>query len=220
MSDTSKLSVDFGKQSEPSASGFIDKQKLHLIEGDILSFYETGFYGQPYGDKLILSPEEASLLLERSRISIYKDRDLKNFYPLDELIEHFSSLDKQFWGRYLVYKDLRSRGYVVRSGYGEFSPYRRYPRGTKPGTTKNLQDNKKSGVSDTVIYPFLEGNFLELDQLDLIVNLAKSNRKKLILGVVDRSGDVTYYRASEFQVPFNEERYEWPSDEQRDKPQK
>lgn len=215
MSDTSKLLVDFGKQTEPSASGFIDKQKLHLIEGDILSFYETGFYGQPHDNKLILSPEEASLLLERNRIIIYKDSDLKIIYPLDELIEHFSSVDKHFWGNYLVYKDLRSRGYVVRSGYGEFTPYRRYPRGTKPN-----QDNKKSASSDTVIYPFLEGAFLELHQLDLIVNLAKSNRKKLILGVVDRSGDVTYYRASEFQVPYNQERYEWPSDEQKDKLQK
>ena len=190
------------KETEPNAFGYIKENSIYLIKGDFLYYYENGFYGQPEGQALVLALEEAALLIERNRIIIYRTTDLKEIFPIDELIEYFSSIDIYFWGRYLVYKDLRSRGYVVRPGFGNLTPYRRYPRGTKPN----------SAQSDTFIFPFLEGTFLQLHELDLIVNQAQSNRKALILGCVDRSGDVTYYRTSEFQIPFNHERYEWPDE--------
>ena len=39
-----------------------------------------------------------------------------------------------------------------------------------------------------------------------MVRQAKANRKALFLGIVDRSGDVTYYRSSEFIIKENTER--------------
>ncbi|MHA2362339.1 MAG: hypothetical protein ACXAC7_00155 [Candidatus Hodarchaeales archaeon] len=189
---------------EPTAQGFVQGTNVNLIKGEFLGLYQTGYYGQLQENILVLTAEEAVLLLERKRIIIYHTAELIEIFTVDKLIEYFSSQIKngKFWGRYLVYKDLRGRGYVVRPGFGE-GIYRRYPRGTKPNTAQ----------SDTFIFPFLGGSFLELHQLDLIVNQAKSNRKMLILGCVDRSGDVTYYRASDFNFPYNHERYEWPDDQ-------
>ena len=134
--------------------------------------------------------------MERGRIKIYSGPSLDNELSLDEFIQLVSKDKKDFWTRYIVYKDLRSRGYVVRSGFGDIQLYRKYPRGAKPNKAQ----------SDTLVLPFAEGASLELHQFDLIVNQAASNRKELILGIIDRSGDVTYYKASEYNIKENTER--------------
>lgn len=190
------------KEQNLIASGYLSETKVNLCEGDFMDLYESNFFGQPTNDVLTLDPEESALLLERGRIKVYKDDELINEIQLDDYINIVSDKDPDFWGKYLVYKDLRSRGYVVRGGYGELAPYRKYPRGARPNKAQ----------SDTFVFPFAEGTFMELHQLDLIVAQAQSNRKTLILGMVDRSGDVTYYKASEFQIGINNEKIEWPNE--------
>jgi tRNA-intron endonuclease len=169
-----------------------------------MELYENNFYGDLNNEELILIPEEASLLIERGRISIYVDQTFSEEISLGKYISKVSEGNPEFWVKYLVYKDLRSRGYVVRAGYGggRLVPFRKYPRGARP--------NKSH--SDTFIYPFAEGSSIEPHEFDLMVSQAQSNRKSLLLGIVDRSGDVTYYKASEFKIPINEEEYEWKNE--------
>ena len=54
---------------------------------------------------------------------------------------------------------------------------------------------------------------MELYELEQLEELAHANRKTLILGIVDRGGDVTYYRASEFTLNKNTEQYEFRDSE-------
>ena len=201
---------DDGQKSDKDrnlmAKGYKKGNLIHLSQGEFKELYENNFFGNLEDNELILIPEEASLLIERSRIKIYFDKDFREEVNLGKFIELISKHDEDFWSKYLVYKDLRSRGYVVRSGYGgsgKLVPYRRYPRGAKPDTKQ----------SDTFIYPFSEGMTIEPHQFDLIVNQAQSNRKSLLLGIIDRSGDVTYYKASEFQIPVNTEKFEWKNED-------
>lgn len=209
MSDNDPDDVDYdidenliSKESNLLASGFIRETKIVLNQGQWQDLYDNNFFGQPDSNSLILDPEEAVLLVERGRIKIYYDESLQNELPIDQYVNFVSELLPDFWRKYIVYKDLRSRGYVVRAGYGKLAPYRRYPRGAKPNKAQ----------SDTFIFPFAEGSNLDLTQLDTIVKQAQTNRKVLILGMVDRSGDVTYYKVSEFTIPVNTEKYEFAED--------
>ena len=66
---------------------------------------------------------EAAYLLDRSRIRIVregKELDFRAFF------QEASTLEKGFEFRYVVYKDLRERGYYVQPGRPDF---RVYPRG-------------------------------------------------------------------------------------------
>jgi tRNA-intron endonuclease len=161
--------------------------------------YENGYFGYWGVDDLLhLAPEEIMILLDRGRIEV-KSSETQELLLSEELVSHFSAENRNFWSRYLVYKDLRNRGYVVSIGTRITAPFRIYSRGGKPGES----------VSKTIIYPIPEGEDLDLDLLDQIVKQAKIDRKKLLLSVVDRLGDVTYYQASQLELEFNKMEYEF-----------
>ncbi len=96
------------------------------------------FYGKPAGyDKpkpgeargpLILDPLEAVYLLELGKLEVYRSSgDPVNY---EELVEWARKRIPRFDMLYPVYKDLRNRGFVVRSGlkYGsDFTVYRHGP---------------------------------------------------------------------------------------------
>ena len=161
--------------------------------------FENGYFGQWEDEELLsLEPEEILLLIDRGRIEVfskYHDQKLKS----EDLVNHFTRNNPNFWSRYLVYKDLRNRGYVVSIGTRITAPFRIYSRGGKPGES----------VSKKVIYPIPEGEAVDLDLLDQIVKQAKIDRKKLLLSVIDRLGDVTYYQASQLELEFNDLEYEF-----------
>lgn len=182
--------------------GYVTAEGVHLPNPAAKELYNNGFYGQPRDDGLVLSPEEAVHLLERGKVEVTWDKERSQVCTTADLVDHFEDANPGFWGWYQVYKDLRTRGYVVRPGFGEKSPYRRYPRGARPNKSQ----------SDTFVLPFLEGTFLELHELDRIVQQAVANRKTLVLGMVDASGDVTYYRSSEVRLPPNSEKYVFPDE--------
>lgn len=144
--------------------------------------HEKGNYGEFEDDGLLhLTPVEALLLVERGRLSV-KDSEGKELMFRD-LVEYFCRRDPKLWVRYLVYRDLRSRGYVVKQGFGGGIDFRLYPRGSKAGeeAAKNL------------IYIVTEGTPIDLKELDRVTKLAVSTRKQLTMALVNRQGDVVYY---------------------------
>ena len=200
--DYDSYEKESGKESNLVASGYVHGIKVHLIKGQWQDLYDNNFFGQPENKSLILDPEEAILLAERGRIKIFSDDTLEKEISIESYVDIVSVIQQDFWRKYIVYKDLRGRGYVVRAGYGNLPTYRRYPRGAKPNKAQ----------SDTFVFPFAEGSHLDLTQLDSIVKQSQANRKVLILGMVDRIGDVTYYKASEFIIPINTEKFEFPEE--------
>jgi tRNA-intron endonuclease len=177
------------KVEEKTTAHFIgDTVKVLNVE-DAQKVYEKGFYGEIQEDgTLKLSPVEALLLVERNRLEVLTDsNESLNFQALTKI---FMKTNPDLWLKYLVYRDLRSRGYVVRPGYGGNIDFRLYPRGAKLGT-----DTSKS-----LIYIVREGAPIGLEELDRVTKLAVSTRKKLEMAVVNRVGEVTYYQVSQVSI--------------------
>ena len=195
------MTVDQSLKEESIPCLFFDMKGTQiLIEKPLATeIYENGYFGHwGVDDFLYLAPEEIMLLLDRGRIEVKSTQTDQKISPKD-LVSHFTTNNRNFWSRYLVYKDLRNRGYVASIGTRITAPFRIYSRGGKPGES----------VSKTVIYPIPEGEDIDLDLLDQIVKQAKIDRKKLLLSVVDRLGDVTYYQASQLELEFNRLEYEF-----------
>ena len=85
--------------------------------------------------------------------------------------------------RYRVYADLRTRGYVTKTALKFGADYRVYERGVKPG-----EDHAK-----WVVYPVNEASILTWYDFAAKNRVAHSTRKRLLIGIVDEEGDVTYY---------------------------
>jgi tRNA-intron endonuclease len=186
------------EKSEPSSS---DEERSQLpdepipaklsrgqvvVDGELASvLYEAGYYGTLKGKtKLVLEPEEALLLARRQRIVVSAPK--MGALEFSTLLEQLAEKRHGLWTRFLVYSDLRSRGYVVRTGYGKGLLFRVYPRGAK----------LNEATAKYFVCAISEGSPLKVGELDAFSKQAKRNRKKLMLAVLDRQGETTYYLVS------------------------
>ena len=86
----------------------------------------------------------------------------------------------------IVYRDLRSRGYVAREGFGAGIDFRIYERGAYG--------------KDTAPYLVLstqEGKPLGIDELADALQQCQSQKKEMILAVMNRRGEIVYYSVSQ-----------------------
>jgi tRNA-intron endonuclease len=167
--------------TEEILSGQLLNDKVLLGQEAVPELYGQSYFGRPMESGLELSLVEAAYLLDRSRIKVaHEGREL----DYKSLFEISSSLEKGFEFRYVVYKDLRERGYYVQPGRPDF---RVYPRGGHPGKT----------AAEYYVLVISERTPLPLVMILEPVRLAGQMRKKLMLAIVDEESDITFYEARE-----------------------
>lgn len=144
--------------------------------------YQRGFFGKPLsGGKLQLAPVEALYLLESGKVHVVDD--CGKSLNLRTLSEKFVEADSELMLKYTTYADLRSRGYVIKTGLKFGAHFRVYERGEKPGEAH----------SKFLVQAVPEGIKLTPTELARAVRLAHSVKKKIFWAVVDDEGDITYY---------------------------
>lgn len=177
--------------------GIIEKDKVIISDrAGIEEFYNNSYIGTidtatDGKEILILDSIEVLLLIERRRLLIWEDNDkAKKQYDFEGLLTYFTQFEPRLWQKYIIYMDLRKRGYIVRTGYGDGIDFRVYKRGA---------DFEKD-TAKFLIYPVFEGNPIELRDLDKISRVAMSSRKDLIVATVDRLSRPIYYSVKKFEI--------------------
>ncbi len=141
-------------------------------------------YGTPENNNLVLSYYEALYLLDKGIIEVI-DGETSTQISFQHLLNKARIVDNDAWVRYLIYRDLRSRGYVVREGFGLGIDFRVYKRGEY---TKSTADYLVLGIK--------EGQPVAIEDLAGILSRAQSLKKTLILSVLNRRGEIVYYSLS------------------------
>jgi tRNA-intron endonuclease len=145
-------------------------------EPTITRLHQRG-YGKRVQGKLELSLLEALFLLERESIKILeKGRECSPEDVLRRVNE------EEFMLRYRVYKDLRERGYIVKTGFKFGAHFRVYERG------ESIKEHSRY-----LVHAVKESETMAFPELSRAVRLAHGVRKTMIFAVVDDEGDVTYY---------------------------
>ncbi|KUO42037.1 MAG: hypothetical protein APZ16_03595 [Candidatus Hadarchaeum yellowstonense] len=151
-------------------------------EAQANQLYQRGFFGKPLsGGKLQLAPVEALYLMETGKIIVTNSEGKKLSFKA--LAEKFLETDPELMLKYAAYADLRSRGYIVKTGLKFGAHFRVYDRGEKPGEAH----------SKFLVHAIPEGVKMTPTELARAVRLAHSVRKKIFWAVVDDEGDITYY---------------------------
>jgi len=144
--------------------------------------YNTSRYGALLDDgRVQLSLLEAVYLLSKKKIQL-KDKKGRSLNG-DMLVKAAKKIEPNFFTRYAVFKDIRNRGYVIKTALKFGADFRVYDRGVKPG-----EDHAK-----WVVFPVHEASTLTWHEFSAKNRVAHSTRKKLLIGIVDDEGDVTYY---------------------------
>lgn len=164
-----------------------EKEIIISAQNDIDALSSRG-YGTIENRKLKLSAHEALFLLDKGLIEIKQKRPKKNL-EFQEVLQHFKALDESAWVKYLIYRDLRSRGYVVRDGFGLGVDFRLYERG-----------EYGKDVAEYIIYGIQEGKPVPMKELTSALKHAQSSKKKLVLAVLNRRGEVVYYSLSQLMM--------------------
>jgi tRNA-intron endonuclease, archaea type len=143
----------------------------------VAELYKTGYFGRPKGEGLEISLVEAAFLLSRGKLEIElegKLLDFRNFF------EQASLRQPNFELKYIVYKDLKERGYYVQPSAVDF---RVYPRGSHPGKS----------AANIFVHVQSERQLLSVKLLQKSVTSAENVHKQFILAVVDEESDLTFY---------------------------
>ncbi|MFH1510107.1 MAG: tRNA-intron lyase [Candidatus Woesearchaeota archaeon] len=128
-----------------------------------------------------LSLIEGLYLFEKKKIVVLDGKNKP--ITFEAYIKKARRFEPNFWVRYCVYKDMRNRGYIVKTALKFGADFRIYDRGVKPG-----EDHAK-----WILYPVHEGNEFSWYEFAAKNRVAHSTRKRLLIGIVDEERDVTYY---------------------------
>ncbi len=158
------------------------------ITGEIISsnsseaytFYKKSNFGEPVGEKIQYSLPETLFLVEKDKMEIFsKGKKI----PKKELLKKFQKIDKKIQIKYPVFKDLREKGYVVKTALKFGAEFRVYEKGSKPG--------KKH--ARWIVFAEHESKKLAWHEFSAKNRVAHSTKKNLLLAIVDEEGDISYY---------------------------
>jgi tRNA-intron endonuclease len=145
-------------------------------------------YGTSKNKKLILTFCEALFLVSKGILTV-KDKKTRKKIDFQQLLSYYQALDENAWAKYLIYRDLRSRGYVAREGFGLGIDFRVYERGEYGrATAKNL------------VLGIQEGQPVSMEDMIRALKYAHSLKKNLVLAVLNRRGEVVYYSLSKLTL--------------------
>ena len=145
--------------------------------------YEKSRFGELKSGKFKYSLLEGLFLLENQKLEIISGRKKLS---KEDFLKKTKKIDKNFKIRYLVYKDLRSRGYIVKTALKFGADFRVYDKGIKPG-----EDHAK-----WIVFATHEAQTLTWHDFSAKNRVSHSTRKKLLMAIVDDEDDVTYYEIS------------------------
>ena len=142
--------------------------------------YEQSRFGELKENKVQYSLVEALYLIEKEKMKVYDGKKEINF---DGFVKKARKVEPNFWIRYCVFRDMRNRGYIVKTALKFGADFRVYDRGIKPG-----EDHAK-----WIMYPVHESEVLTWYEFSAKNRVAHSTRKSLLVACVDDEGDVTYW---------------------------
>ncbi len=157
-------------------------ERVWTVDSDAArELYNQSRYGEVLANKKVqLSLIESLYLVEKEKIIVL---DGKKELSFESLLKKARKLEPNVLVRYAVYKDLRNRGYVVKTALKFGADFRVYDRGVKPG-----EDHAK-----WIVYPVDEASALTWYDFAAKNRVAHSTKKRLLMGIVDVENDVTFY---------------------------
>ena len=132
-------------------------------------------------------------LIHSKRLKLYRDKE-KEALDFNFVLRLALKHDKEILTKFLIYRDLRTRGYVAKEGFGFGADFRVYERG---------MFEKK--VAKYVVFGINEGTNTTAKAFSSAIDQIEKMGKDAVVAVIERRGEVIYYKASKMR--FTENKY-------------
>jgi tRNA-intron endonuclease len=174
--------------------GELIENRVVVAGEDAVRLYDDHGYGKPVPEdkpkRVELDLIEAAYLVEREKLSVFQKEDgKKKKISVEDMMRIGANVVNEFHPQFVVYSDLRERGFLVKTGFKFGAHFRVYERGVK------LKRGPKAEHEHTkwVVHAVAEESAFSLPELSRAVRLAHNIRATFIWAVVDKESDVTYY---------------------------
>jgi len=184
------MSFDF----ETKITAKMVNEKIAVINPKMQKILSDRGFGESEKDILILDSFETLYLLYNNKLELKKVN--KNII-FDELIQKYIEKNDNTLIRFLLYRDLRTKGYVVKDGFGFDSDFRVYERGTY-------------GLKDArfIIFVFNEGTQQKIGKLYKNIHQITKMGKEPIIAVIERRGEIIYYKINKMNFSENKPEFQ------------
>ena len=184
----SKGKAEVGREVELKIRASLEEKGVLVSSPEDIEGLSSRGYGISENGKLVLAFYEALFLLGKDILRA-KDEKTGKEVSFQDLLKRFQMVEKDAWVKYLIYRDLRSRGYVAREGFGLGIDFRVYERGEYGKETARY-----------LIFGIQEGQPISMEELARALRYVQSLKKRLILAVINRRGEVVYYSLSQLTL--------------------
>jgi len=176
-------------EADPEIQGVLIKNQSIILEPNRQQELEQKGYGDMVKDKLFLKPFESLYLLYTGKLALFRGKKNIGF---DLLLQICKKQDESILTKFLVYRDLRTRGYTVKDGFGFGSDFRVYAKG----------DFGEKGAK-FLVFGLNEGKQEKIGKLQKKVEEITKMGKEPIIAVIQRQGEIIYYKISRINFHQN-----------------
>ena len=147
-------------------------------ESEADSLHQDGYGRWDKKHRLVLHPVEVLYNIERSKIAVV-DEETNTTLTFRDLLETMTRENRDTWIHYTVYRDMRTRGFVL---FPNMNGFKVYERGTYRKQPASYQ-----------IHVIAEGSPEKISELTEALSKESDSGLEMKLAVVDRRGDIVYY---------------------------
>lgn len=170
----------------PEVSGRMVSGRACISDAGMVRELEARGYGEVEGGRMFLKQFEALYLLYAGRLDLGRRTDFGSY------LRQCRAGDPGILTKFLIYRDLRSRGYVVKDGFGFGSDFRVYERG---------HFGQKG--AKFLVFGLDEGQKERMGAMQRKVADIARMGKEPIMAVIERRGEVIYYRVNRMAFRAN-----------------
>jgi tRNA-intron endonuclease len=176
-------------EETPSVKGELILDQTCIVNKEMIHELQLKGFGELEKEKLILHSFESLYLLYADKLILYEKKKQIHF---DDLLSISQKNDPETLTKFLIYRDLKTRGYVVKDGFGFGSDFRVYERG---------QFGEKG--AKFLIFGLNEGQQEKMGNLQKKIEQITQMGKEPIIAVIERRGEVIYYKINKMNFYEN-----------------
>lgn len=178
------LSNDNDTEFAFSIDGMINSNGLIVVESiQQQDQLRNKGYGEKIKDIYVLESYEALFLLYSKRLVLKKQKVILDF---STFLQTLLKIDLSIFTKFLIFRDLRTRGYVAKEGFGFGNDFRVYERG---------EYSRKA--AKYVIFGINEGISIKANILFENIRSIEKMGKEAIIAVIERRGEIIYYKVNQ-----------------------
>jgi tRNA-intron endonuclease len=162
---------------------YIMGEVVSTNEAEAFTLFKRSNFGQPIVQKIQYSLSETLYLVEKGKIEVIKNKKVIGF---EELFKLFKKIDSRIQLKYPVFRDLRDKGYVVKTALKFGADFRVYEKGRTPN-----EEHAK-----WIVFVEHESNKFSWQDFSSKNRVAHSTKKNLLIAILDEESDVSYYEVS------------------------